>query len=104
MTMKRGTASKLNLLTESPKLKISCPSPALLGGAERSRVPVMASLYRYNDAAKVTARIAQALDARVAAVKVHEFDLDVIEFSRQRQPDYRSLPTIHMAKYCAPPP
>jgi D-galactarolactone cycloisomerase len=55
----------------------------LLGGAERSRVPVMASLDRYNDAAKVTARIAQALDARVAAVKVHEFDLDVIEAARR---------------------
>ena len=56
---------------------------ALLGGAQRSRVPVMASLDRYNDAAKVTARIAQALDARVAAVKVHEFDLDVIEAARK---------------------
>ena len=43
----------------------------------------MASLDRYNDAAKVTARIAQALDAKVAAVKVHEFDLDVIEAARK---------------------
>src|SRR4029450_2169820 len=55
----------------------------LLGGAERTRVPVMASLDRYNDAAKVTARIAQALAAKVAAVKVHEFDLDVIEAARK---------------------
>lgn len=55
----------------------------LLGGAERTRVPVMASLDRYNDAGKVTARIAEALDARVAAVKVHEFDLDVIEAARK---------------------
>jgi L-alanine-DL-glutamate epimerase-like enolase superfamily enzyme len=55
----------------------------LLGGARRARVPVMASLDRYNDAAKVTARIAQALEARVAAVKVHEFDLDVIEAARK---------------------
>jgi L-alanine-DL-glutamate epimerase-like enolase superfamily enzyme len=55
----------------------------LLGGAQRSRVPVMASLDRYNDANQVTARIAQALDAQVAAVKVHEFDLDVIEAARK---------------------
>ena len=55
----------------------------LLGGAQRSRVPVMASLDRYNDANKVTARIEQALDAEVAAVKVHEFDLDIIEAARR---------------------
>jgi D-galactarolactone cycloisomerase len=55
----------------------------LLGGAERTRVPVMASLDRYNDATKVTARIADALAAKVAAVKVHEFDLDVIEAARK---------------------
>jgi D-galactarolactone cycloisomerase len=56
---------------------------ALLGGAQRTRVPVMASLDRYNDANKVTARIEQALDAQVAAVKVHEFDLDIIEAARK---------------------
>src|SRR5713226_9497715 len=39
---------------------------ALLGGAQRTRVPVMASLDRYNDANKVTARIEQALGAEVA--------------------------------------
>lgn len=55
----------------------------LLGGAKRTRVPVMASLDRYNDAAKVAARIEQALAAKVAAVKVHEFDLDVIETARK---------------------
>src|ERR687897_959175 len=55
----------------------------LLGGAERGRVPVMASLDRYNDAGKATARIAEALAANVAAVKVHEFDLDVIEAARK---------------------
>jgi L-alanine-DL-glutamate epimerase-like enolase superfamily enzyme len=55
----------------------------LLGGAQRTRVPVMASLDRYNDAAKVTARIGQALGAKVAAVKVHEYDLDVIEAARK---------------------
>ncbi len=55
----------------------------LLGGAERAHVPVMASLDRYNDATKVAARIEQALAAKVAAVKVHEFDLDVIEAARK---------------------
>ena len=59
------------------------PLSTLLGGAQRTEVPVMASLDRYNDAAKVTARIAQALEAEVAAVKVHEFDLDVIEAARK---------------------
>src|SRR5687767_4563375 len=55
----------------------------LLGGARRTRVPVMASLNRYNDAGKVTARTAEALDAEVAAVKVHEFALDTIEAARK---------------------
>lgn len=55
----------------------------LLGGAKRTRVAVMASLDRYNDATKVTARIADALASKVAAVKVHEFDLDVIEAARK---------------------
>jgi L-alanine-DL-glutamate epimerase-like enolase superfamily enzyme len=55
----------------------------LLGGMVRTRVPVMASLDRYNDAAKVTARVAEALAAKVAAVKVHEFDLNVIEAARK---------------------
>ena len=59
------------------------PLSALLGGARRTRVPVIASLDRYNDASKVTARIGQALDAQVAAVKVHEFDLPVIEAARK---------------------
>jgi D-galactarolactone cycloisomerase len=44
---------------------------------------VMASLDRYNDATKVTARVADALAGKVAAVKVHEFDLDVIEAARK---------------------
>lgn len=56
---------------------------ALLGGAQRTRVPVMASLDRYNEANKVTVRIEQALDARVAAIKVHEFALDIIEAARK---------------------
>jgi L-alanine-DL-glutamate epimerase-like enolase superfamily enzyme len=55
----------------------------LLGGAARGRIPVMASLDRYNDVGKVTARIAEALTAKVAAIKVHEFDLDVIEAARK---------------------
>ena len=58
------------------------PLHDLLGGAHRSRVKVMASLDRYNDAGKVCARIEAALAAHAAAVKVHEFDLDVIEAGR----------------------
>lgn len=58
------------------------PLHALLGGARRSRVPVMASLDRYNDAARVRDRIEAALAASAAAIKVHEFDLDVIEAGR----------------------
>ncbi|WP_421998533.1 enolase C-terminal domain-like protein [Reyranella sp.] len=56
----------------------------LLGGARRGRVPVMASLDRYNDATRVAPRIAKALGAGVAAVKVHEFDLAVIEAARRQ--------------------
>jgi len=56
---------------------------ALLGGAKRSRVPVLANLSPYNDADKVAARLAQALEAGAAAVKVHEFDLAVIEAARK---------------------
>jgi L-alanine-DL-glutamate epimerase-like enolase superfamily enzyme len=59
------------------------PLSALLGGAQRTSVPVMASLDRYNDAGKLTARIAQALEAQVAAIKVHEFDLAIIEAARK---------------------
>jgi len=55
---------------------------AMLGGAKRSTVPVMASLDRYNDAAPVRRRIESALEARVAAVKVHEYDLGIIEQAR----------------------
>lgn len=60
------------------------PLSALLGGARRDRVPVMASLDRYNDARTVTARIERALASNVAAVKVHEFDLDIIEGARKQ--------------------
>lgn len=56
---------------------------ALLGGVQQTRVPVMASLDPYHDADKVTACIEQALEARVAAIKVHEFDLSVIEAARK---------------------
>ncbi|MFO1159455.1 MAG: mandelate racemase/muconate lactonizing enzyme family protein [Reyranellaceae bacterium] len=58
------------------------PLHALLGGAQRGTVPVMASLDRYNDARAVTSRIERALADKVAAVKVHEFDLDIIECAR----------------------
>lgn len=54
---------------------------AMIGGAKRTQVPVMASLDRYNDAGR--ARVEQALAAGVASVKVHEFDLAVIEEARR---------------------
>jgi L-alanine-DL-glutamate epimerase-like enolase superfamily enzyme len=56
---------------------------AMIGGARRQHVPVMASLDRFNHAGRVRARVEQALQAGVAAVKVHEFDLDVIEEARR---------------------
>lgn len=55
---------------------------AMIGGAKRMRVPVMASLDRFNHAGHVRARVEHALASNVAAVKVHEFDLDVIEAAR----------------------
>jgi L-alanine-DL-glutamate epimerase-like enolase superfamily enzyme len=55
----------------------------MLGGARRKQVPVMASLDRFNHAGRVRARVEQALQTGVAAVKVHEFDLDVIEEARR---------------------
>ena len=55
----------------------------MIGGARRKQVPVMASLDRFNDAGRVRARVEQALASGVAAVKVHEFDLDVIEEARR---------------------
>lgn len=55
------------------------PIAALLGGAHRVEVPVMASLDKYNDGTSVCCRIEQALAANVAAIKVHESDLAVIE-------------------------
>ena len=56
---------------------------AMLGGAKRTRVPVMASLDKYDDAKRTRARVEQALAAGVAAVKVHEHRLEVAEESRR---------------------
>ena len=56
---------------------------AMIGGARRKEVRVMASLDRFNDAGRVRARVEQALVSGVAAVKVHEFDLGVIEEARR---------------------
>lgn len=55
----------------------------MIGGARRKQVSVMASLDRFNHAGRVRARVEQALASGVAAVKVHEFDLDVIEEARR---------------------
>src|SRR4051812_28053436 len=55
---------------------------AMIGGAKHTRVPVMASLDKYDHGGRVRARIEQALASNVAAVKVHEADLAVIEEAR----------------------
>ena len=59
---------------------------AMIGGAGRARVPVMASLDKYDHAGRVSARLEQALAAGVAAAKVHEADLEVIEAARRVVP------------------
>jgi len=56
---------------------------AMLGGAKRTRVPVMASLDKYDDPKRTRARVEEALAAGVAAVKVHEHRLEVAEESRR---------------------
>ncbi|MDP3160815.1 MAG: hypothetical protein Q8N31_12410, partial [Reyranella sp.] len=56
---------------------------AMLGGARRSRVPVMASLDKYDHAGNARQRVEQALASGVASVKVHEASLDVIEEVRR---------------------
>jgi L-alanine-DL-glutamate epimerase-like enolase superfamily enzyme len=59
------------------------PLAAMIGGAKASAIRVMASLDRYGHAGQARARVEQALAAGVAAVKVHEADLDVIEEARR---------------------
>jgi len=58
----------------------------MLGGARRTRLPVMASLDKYDDKTRVRARLEQALATGVKAVKVHEANLDVIEEARRTVP------------------
>ena len=58
----------------------------LLGGAKRARLPVMASLDKYDDKARVRVRLEQALATGVKAAKVHEAPLDVIEEARRAVP------------------
>jgi len=65
---------------------------ALLGGAKRARLPVMASLDKYDDKAKVRARLEQALATGVKAAKVHEAPLDVIEEARRTVP--KTIPFV----------
>ena len=64
----------------------------LLGGARRTRLPVMASLDKYDDKTRVRARLEQALATGVKAAKVHESPLDVIEEARRSVP--REVPTV----------
>ena len=59
---------------------------AMLGGARRSSVPVMASLDKYDDVARTRKRVEEALATGVAAVKVHEHRLEVAEESRRAIP------------------
>ncbi|MDP1963773.1 MAG: mandelate racemase/muconate lactonizing enzyme family protein [Reyranella sp.] len=59
---------------------------AMLGGARRNRVPVMASLDKYDHAARARQRVEQALASGVASVKVHEASLEVIEEARRAIP------------------
>ncbi len=59
---------------------------ALLGGARRNKVPVMASLDKYDDAKRTRGRVEEALAGGVSAVKVHEHRLEVAEESRRAIP------------------
>ncbi len=59
---------------------------AMLGGARRGRVPVMASLDKYDHPGRARQRVEQALAAGVASVKVHETGLEVIEEVRRAIP------------------
>ena len=65
---------------------------AMLGGAKRTRLPVMASLNKYDDKTKVRGRLEQALAAGVKAAKVHEANLEVIEEARRTIPS--SIPFV----------
>jgi D-galactarolactone cycloisomerase len=65
---------------------------ALLGGARRTHVPVMASLDKYDDAKRTRIRVEEALVHGVAAVKVHEARLEVIEEARRVIP--RATPYV----------
>jgi len=55
----------------------------MIGGAGKQSIDVMASLDRYGDMARVRTRVEDAVASGVAAVKVHEADLTVIEAARQ---------------------
>jgi L-alanine-DL-glutamate epimerase-like enolase superfamily enzyme len=64
----------------------------LLGGTKRTRLPVMASLDKYDDKTKVRARLEQALAAGVKAAKVHEAAFEIIEEARRAVP--REVPFV----------
>ena len=64
----------------------------MLGGAKRARLPVMASLDKYGDKARVRARLEQALASGVKAAKVHEAPLEVIEEARRVVP--KNIPFV----------
>lgn len=58
----------------------------MLGKVKHTRLPVMASLDKYDDRARVRARLEQALATGVKAAKVHEANLDVVEEARRVVP------------------
>ncbi len=62
------------------------------GPVNHERLPVMASLGKTDDKAKVRARLEQALAAGVQAAKVHEASLEVIEEARRTVP--RDFPFV----------
>jgi D-galactarolactone cycloisomerase len=75
------------------KAKKQSVSAMLNGGAvKHTRLPVMASLSKYDDKTKVRARLEQALAAGVKAAKVHEANLEVIEEARRAVP--RDVPFV----------
>lgn len=71
---------------------IGRPLSSMLGGARRDVIAVMASLDKYANADHVRARVEQAVASGVAAVKVHEADLGVIEAARSVVP--RDVPYV----------
>jgi L-alanine-DL-glutamate epimerase-like enolase superfamily enzyme len=63
------------------------PLHALLGGAQRARVPAYASLLRYGVPELVARNTAEAVARGYRQIKLHEVDLACIEAARRAAPD-----------------